>query len=338
MAAVLERLPQGARIAVVRLRSLGDCVLTTPALALLKQYRPDLRVAVIVESRFRAAFEGNPDVEQILDPGAPAIFRWRPRLTLNLHGGVRSMALTAASAAPLRAGFTHHRYSFVYSHRIPRAQDILAERHRAGAALAESKNSPCPAAPGGVHPSRGVPRVSEDERKVHTVEHLASAIFWLGAPRREIPRARLFAEEHASGGLYAVLHPFASTPAKTWPASRFLALAGELKRSLGLEPVFLAGPGDDSSVFAGFEVWNSAPLSRVKSLMAGAQLFVGNDSGPAHMAAAFGVPVVALFGDSDPSIWGPWRTQARVLTSPDGIGGIGVEEAIEAAHSIGAPA
>ena len=333
MAAVLERLPEGARIAVVRLRSLGDCVLTTPALALLKQCRPDLRVAIIVEPIFRAVFEGNPDVEQILDPGAPAIFTWRPRLTLNLHGGVRSMALTAASAAPLRAGFAHHRYSFVYSHRIPRAQDILGERHRAGAALPQSRNSAFPAAPGSV-----VPRVSEEERKVHTVEHLASAIFWLGAPRREIPRARLFAADPAPGGLYAVLHPFASTPAKTWPAHRFLALAGELRRSLGLEPVFLAGPGDDSSVFAGFEVWNSAPLARVKSLMAGAQLFVGNDSGPAHMAAAFGAPVVALFGDSDPSIWGPWRTQARVLTSPDGIGGIGVEEAIEAAHSIGVPA
>jgi heptosyltransferase-3 len=303
MAAVLERLPEGARIAVVRLRSLGDCVLTTPALALLKQYRPDLRVAVVVEPRFRAVFEGNPDVEQILEPGAPAIFRWRPRLTLNLHGGARSMALTAASAAPLRAGFAHHRYSFLYSHRIPRAQDILGE-----------------------------------ERKVHTVEHFASAMFWLGAPRREIPRARLFAAEPAPSGHYAVLHPFASTPAKTWPAKRFLAVAGELKRSLRLEPVFLAGPGDDFSAFAGFEVWNSAPLSRVKSLMAGAQLFVGNDSGPAHMAAAFGVPVVALFGDSDPSIWGPWRTQARLLVSPDGIGGIGVEEAIEAAHSIGAPA
>lgn len=303
MAAVLARLPEAAGIAVVRLRSLGDCVLTTPALALLKQYRPDLRVAIVVEPRFRAVFEGNPDVEQMLEPRARAIFAWRPRLTLNLHGGARSMALTAASASRLRAGFAHHRYSFLYSHRIPRAQDILGE-----------------------------------ERKIHTVEHLASAMFWLGAPRRDIPRARLFAAEQPPSGPYAVLHPFASTPAKTWPARRFLAVAAELKRSLGLEPVFLAGPGDDSSVFAGFEVWNSAPLARVKSLMAGAQLFVGNDSGPAHMAAAFGVPVVALFGDSDPLIWGPWRTPTRVLVSPDGIGGIGVEEAVEAAHSIGAPA
>jgi heptosyltransferase III len=303
MAAVLERLPAHARVAIVRLRSLGDCVLTTPALALLKQYRPDLRIAVVVEPRFRAVFEGNPDVEQILEPSARAIFAWRPGLTLNLHGAPRSMALTAASAAPLRAGFSHHVYSFLYSHRIPRAQAILGE-----------------------------------ERKVHTAEHIASAMFWLGAPQGEIPRARLFAGGPSRSGSYAVLHPFASEPAKTWPAKRFLALAEALQRSLGLEPVFLAGPGDESSVFTRFEVWNSAPLARVKRLMAGAQLFAGNDSGPAHMAAAFGVPVVALFGPSDPSIWGPWRTQARVLVSPDGIGGIGVEEAIEAVQSIGAPA
>jgi len=111
-----------------------------------------------------------------------------------------------------------------------------------------------------------------------------------------------------------------------------------LRRSLGLEPIILAGPGEDWRAFARFEVWNSAPLDRVKSLMADAQLFVGNDSGPAHMAAAFGVPVVAIFGPSDPSIWGPWRTPARVLVSPGGIGRISVEEAIEAAQSIGAPA
>ena len=46
MASVLDRLPHGARVAVIRLRSLGDCVLTTPALALLKEYRPDLKIAV----------------------------------------------------------------------------------------------------------------------------------------------------------------------------------------------------------------------------------------------------------------------------------------------------
>jgi hypothetical protein len=68
---VLEHLPQNARVAVIRLRSLGDCVLTTPALALLKAARPDLQIGVIVEPRFQAVFEGNPAVSDILDAQSP---------------------------------------------------------------------------------------------------------------------------------------------------------------------------------------------------------------------------------------------------------------------------
>ena len=61
---LLDRLPSGSRIAVIRLRSLGDCVLTTPALSLLKQQRPDLKISVIVEPRFAEIFANNPDVDE----------------------------------------------------------------------------------------------------------------------------------------------------------------------------------------------------------------------------------------------------------------------------------
>jgi len=79
VAYLLERLPSGSRIAVIRLRSLGDCVLTTPALALLKTHRPDLRIGAVVEDRFRAVFEGNPQVDEILPPAARAVAKWHPR-------------------------------------------------------------------------------------------------------------------------------------------------------------------------------------------------------------------------------------------------------------------
>src|SRR5512147_2715372 len=114
MESLLARLPSRSRIAVIRLRSLGDCVLTSPALALLKAHRPDLRIGVVVEPRFAALFEGNPDVDDILSPVASTLAKWHPRMTLNLHGGSRSMWLTAASRAPIRAGFAHHAYSFLY--------------------------------------------------------------------------------------------------------------------------------------------------------------------------------------------------------------------------------
>ena len=303
MAYLLERLPSGSRIAVIRLRSLGDCVLTTPALALLKTHRPDLEIGVVVENRFAAVFEGSPHVDQILPPETLAVAKWRPKMALNFHGGSRSLWLTAASRAEITAGFAHHSCSFLYNAKIPRAQEILGE-----------------------------------ERRVHTAEHIASAMFWLGVPRTEIPRAQLAASLNAelayTSGAYAVFHPFASTPEKTWPAERFIAVARYLRDIAGLEPVFLAGPDDDPSAFARFGVYRNTPLAQVKSLMAGAQLFIGNDSGPAHIAAAFGVPVVVLFGPSDPVNWAPWRTESQVLTSPDAISGITVEEVVAAAEAL----
>lgn len=302
MGPLLERLPSGSRIAVIRLRSLGDCVLTTPALALLKAYRPDLRVAVVVEDRFRGVFEGNPDIDDLLIPRRPAVAAFRPHLVLNLHGGTPSMAMTIASRAKFRVGFGHHSYSFVYSSKIPRAQEIFGE-----------------------------------ERPVHTAEHMASAMFWLGVPQGPIPRARLVVGKLLADALpegsYAVIHPFASRRDKTWPAERFLAVAAYL-RDAGLEPAFLAGPSDDAAPFEKFRVLENAPLSEIKSLMAGAQLFVGNDSGPAHIAAAFGVPVVVLFGSSNPVTWAPWRTEARVLTARAGIDAIEVEQVIESVQQL----
>jgi heptosyltransferase III len=297
--ALLERLPPEARVAVVRLRSLGDCVLTTPALAILKRALPQAKIAVAVEERFAPVFEGNPDLAAILSPDWRALRRWRPLLAINLHGGTRSMVLTALSGARYRAGFAHHRYSWIYNQPIPRAQEVL-----------------------------GV------ERRVHTAEHLASAIFHLGAPVVEIPRAKLYAEPAGRTRPYAVLHPMASEPGKTWPHERFVEVARHLEAASGLEPVFIAGPGEDLSAFGRWPCFAGAPLTRIKSLLSGATLFVGNDSGPAHMAAAFGVPVVVLFGTSDPLTWAPWRTSHRVLIAPEGIAAIPAARVIEALESL----
>lgn len=273
-------------------------MLTTPALDILKRHRSDLRVAVVVENRFREIFEGNPDIDEILAPGLAALRRFRPRLCLNFHGGTRSAWMTALSGAQYRAGFAHYRLPFAYNVRIPRAQEIL-----------------------------GV------DRKVHTAEHLASAMFDLGVPQTEIPRARLF----CTAGLpacqgersspepispepisSAIIHPVAATPEKTWPAENFLAVAEFLATS-GIEPVFIGGPTDDLSPFRAHRTISGAPLEEIKRLLSTASLFIGNDSGPAHMAAAFGLPVVVIFGSSDPAIWGPWRTTGEAVTAPGGI-------------------
>ncbi len=285
MPAVLERLPEGARVAIVRLRSLGDCVLCTPAIHLLKSHRPDLRVGVTVEGRFVPLFEENPDVADIIMPEVGLLRRWRPELTLNLHGGTRSLWLTTGSLARWRAGFAHFRYSLAYNVRIPRAQEILGE-----------------------------------DRTVHTAEHAASAMFHLGVPHTQIPRARLFASKRWKQDSYAVLHPYASAPDKSWPAARFLEVAEFIHRVLHLTPIFVGGPGDDPAPFKPWHVEISTDLGKSKGLLAPAELFVGNDSGPAHMAAAFGVPSVVLFGPSEPAVWAPWRTAGEVVRAADQSG------------------
>jgi heptosyltransferase III len=278
---------------------LGDCVLTTPALHILKRFRPDLHLAIFVEDRFREIFEGNPDLDQILPPDLPALRRFRPQLCLNLHGGTRSTWMTELSGARYRAGFGHFRQQFVYNVRIPRAQEIL-----------------------------GV------DRKVHTAEHLASAIFFLGAPAVEIPRAILVPSQPATPLPVptAIIHPLASAPEKTWPAENFLAVAKHLEQS-GIEPIFIGAHADDLSPFARYQTIQGAPLAQIKNLLAAASLFIGNDSGPAHMAAAFGLPCVVIFSASDPEIWSPWRTAGEVVLAP-----ASTDQVLDALHRLKAAA
>ncbi len=279
----LGRLEPGSRVAVIRLRSLGDCVLSTPALQLLQQARPDLEIAVVAEDRFRDLFG-----TRTLAPSVRALREFAPALCLNLHGGTRSARLTALSGARRRAGFDIFRPSWIYNIPIPTAQETL-----------------------------GI------ARRVHTAEHMASAIFYLGAPIQEVPPASIPApagrSPHAPAGPYAVVHPVAALPEKTWPHFSRLSLPG-------LEPVYIAGPGEDLSGFPSARTVIGASLPEVARLMRDADLFVGNDSGPAHIAASFGVPSLVLFGPSDSEIWAPWRTRSEVLKA-DPIGGIPVEQA-----------
>lgn len=295
---LLEQLPQGSRVCVIRLRSLGDCVLTTPALELLKKSRPDLQVSVAVEPAFRPVFEGNPDIAGVVGPRWQEVRAWRPSLCVNLHGGTRSQWMTLLSGAKWRAGFANHSITAAYNFRIPRAQRVL-----------------------GVN------------RTVHTAEHLASAMFCMGVPLQEVPRAVLYAGPtsltvDAAGGRYAVLHPFASAPDKRWPAERFCEVARYLQL-WNIRPIFLAGPADDATPFAPHPVFRGE-LADVKALLAKACLSIGNDSGPAHMAAAFGVRSLILFGASNPAIWGPWRTEAQVVVGLDGLDHVSVSRVIAA--------
>jgi ADP-heptose:LPS heptosyltransferase len=293
---VLEHLPEGARVAIIRLRSLGDCVLTTPALSILKSARPDLQLGVVAEPPFTAIFEGNPLITQIIAPTWQAVRQFGSTLCVNLHGGTRSQWMTALSGARWRAGFAHYKSTLAYNIRIPRAQRTL-----------------------GVN------------RTVHTAEHLASAFIALGAPIGEIPRSQLYTDGKVHfeiEGRYAVLHPFASSPEKTWPSERFCEVARYLKL-WNIKPIFLAGPKDDAGPFAAHAVARGT-LTEAKALMSKATVFIGNDSGPAHMAAAFSIPSIVMFSSTNPAIWGPWRTEQEVIVAREGLHTVSVSRIIAA--------
>ncbi len=125
-----------------------------------------------------------------------------------------------------------------------------------------------------------------------------------------------------SGGAYVVIHPGAGAPDKCWALERFIAVAAELRKA-GLNVVFALGAveldrwsgerisrlGDAGAILAG------APLTRLAGVLAEAAVFVGNDSGVAHLAAAIGTPTVALFGPTSETHFSPLGRCVRCVAA-----------------------
>lgn len=115
-------------------------------------------------------------------------------------------------------------------------------------------------------------------------------------PRLEMPDAM----PHGA----AVLHPFSGSPRKNWPLERFEQLAEALRNEMPVEWA------------AGANWVRCDDLRELARWIAGARLFVGNDSGITHLAAAVGAPTVALFGPTDPRVWAPRGSKVRVVAAP----------------------
>jgi heptosyltransferase III len=299
------------------LRSIGDIILLTPALAMLKAWRPDLVVSVLVEGNFRQLLAGNADIDEILVVDRPLRTRGRESnrtvdgrsravdrlrliielrrrkfaLCLNLHGGPTSAWLTALSGARWKAGFHHFRWPRLYHFLVPDARHILGQE------------------------------------SVHTAELQAAALYWLGLPHTTIPPAKMVVRAEsrdwwvanrsnlglAPGQEYALIHPTALYATKQWAPEKFAEIGALLEREAKLAALYACGPGE-SSVLDAVEAAAGHRLRRLQDVsldlyaaaLSEARLFVGNDSGPAHMASALGRPVVAIFGSSSSRIWGPW--------------------------------
>ncbi len=295
---LLKDLPAGAEVLIIRLRSLGDVILLTPALSAVHAWRPDLRMSVLVEAFFAPVLEGNPAVAEILLMGgffstAAELRRRHFPVVYNQHAGPTSALLTAAIGARKRVCWTRRQFSFVYN--------VL---------------------------------VTDPGNKIHTVEHRIEQFYATGLPRGPIPPARVYPQQDAHdavakklaeagiapGAAYAVIHPGGKYFTKRWAVENFAALARWLKKTQGIAPVFSAG-GNEAAIVnelrkvcgGEFTLLDSLDLRQLIALVAGARIFIGNDSGPTHIATAAGRPVVAIFGSSSSVHWRPWQIAHRVV-------------------------
>jgi hypothetical protein len=105
---------------------------------------------------------------------------------------------------------------------------------------------------------------------------------------------------------YAVIHPFSGSARKNWPIERFRAIAAQLERVM---PVKWCAGEEDPPLPGAVRIDN---LFELACWLARARLYIGNDSGITHLAAAVGTPVLALFGPTDPEVWAPRGKNVRI--------------------------
>lgn len=134
---------------------------------------------------------------------------------------------------------------------------------------------------------------------VHAADYYLAQV---GAPPGATPELPF----RAPSAGYAVIHPFSSSPRKNWPLERFQAVAERLARQMPL--YWCAGPEEELADAVRFP-----DLRGLARWIAAAAVYIGNDSGISHLAAACGVPVIALFGPTDPRVWAP---RGRVCVLP----------------------
>ena len=271
---------------------MGDCLLLTSPVSALKREFPEFRVSVLVEKRWAACFENNPDFDDVLSvrsklSAAGTLLTRRFDVILNLHGGSTSLVYSCLAWGK-RVGAEHYRYARLYHGLVP---------------------APDPA--------------------VHTVTSTMSTFRWMGVRREKAPPLRY--EVQASeleemkrkfgGRPYVVIHPAALMDTKRWAPERFAQVARKL-RDREFTVVLTCGPGEELVVG---EVAKQVPsttmmlgltIPKLAALIRGARLYIGNDSGPMHLAAAVGTPTVAIWGSSDSRRWRPWSVEHRLVQNP----------------------
>lgn len=288
------------KVLLVRLRSIGDTVLSTPSVFALKRFLPNASVDILVEDWVAPLLNNHPHLDNVivLERGG---FMTRARVArelrsanydvvYNLHGGTTATFLTRATGARHRVGFETYQYAQLHNHQAPS------------------------------------PLLLWGQQKTHSVEQQLALLGWTGVPVTDRPRTQLGISPEASdtikrlvseAGLsernIALIHPAAAFATKQWPVENFARVA-EFLTERDFAPVAIAAPNEKvlleklrSEASVNIAIFDLS-LPEVTALAAQSKLFVGNDSGIAHIAAAVGTPAVVIFGSSNVAHWRPWNS------------------------------
>lgn len=301
------------RILIVRLGSLGDIIHTLPVVDALRRAFPEARLDWMVDQRQQQILELVPVIDHRVVVSTDVtswarlirtmaeVRRTRYDVAIDLQGLLKSAWLARASAARRVIGFTRAHL------REPAAASFYTER----------------CAPDGAR---------------HVIEKNLSVLrcFELDvpAPPFRFPlttvtstvvamiRDRLRLSAHDP---FALINPGGAWLNKRWPPGRFAEVAAWLQRTRGWRSVALWGPGEDAlarEVVAGSggaaELSPPTSLADLVALARAARLMISGDTGPLHMAAALGTPVVGIFGPTSPARNGPWSAADRSLSRFDG--------------------
>ncbi len=309
-------LPRPARILIIKPSSLGDIVHALPVLAALRARHPRARIAWLAGESFAPLLEGHPLLDDVIRFDrrrfgrmlqSPRIFweflrfvadlrRRRFDLVIDLQGLVRSGFLAFASGARERIGFAKARElaGAFYSRRVRcPADDVHAVDRNLCVAAALGLPADTPGFPLALRPD----------------EHAQARALLADVGTRPLER-------------FTAVLPGARWPSKQWPAQHWAGLLARLAQEDLPPAVLLGGPGDLPVLQA---IQGACPvpllslvgrtsLRQLTALLARAELVICCDSGPMHLAAALGRPLVALFGPTNPQRTGPYGRAARVVS------------------------
>jgi lipopolysaccharide heptosyltransferase III len=280
------RLRHDARVLVVILRRLGDVLLTTPLIRSLKRAYPQATIDALVFAGTEGVLAGNPDLAEVIS------MPQRPRLADTLSLGARLF----------------RRYDLAVSAQTgdrPIAFALIAGRHSVGPLEPEGLASVIKRALLGRSYIR-----DRSEHRVVDILRLAEVI---GVPalRDVVCPLPTPQPQVAPAQPYAVIHAAPMFVYKRWTADGWAALAAAL-RERGFSVAATGAASDRAYLEA---VWRDTRVVRLDgkldwpeltAVIAGARVYIGPDTAITHLAAAAGAPTVALYGPTDPRLWGPW--------------------------------